>query len=264
MSEKNKEPYELKLRGVTKDYGSGRSRITAVEPVDLEITERSAMGVIGESGSGKSTLSRMIVGLETPSGGTITANGQDVGELLKTKEGRREYRKYVQYVGQDTSGSFDPRLTLRDAVSTPLKLLSGLREKSRVDAKLEEVAAELDLDPRFYDRYPHQLSGGQRQRFSLARGLVVAPRILLCDEVVSALDVSVQGQVLNLIKKYVKENNTGLVFVSHGLPATAFISSELLVMQRGKVVEQNSVAPMLSEPQHPYTQQLFEAYSSTV
>lgn len=262
MIPKSSARFSLRLNNVSKEYGSGRHRLTAVAPVDLELDDRSVIGIIGESGSGKSTLSRIIVGLETLSSGTIDVNGEPLSKLLRTTAGRREYRREVQYVGQDTSSSFDPRLTLRDAVSTPLRLLRGVKDRQKISEKLEEVAHELDLNPALYDRYPHQLSGGQRQRFSLARSLVVEPRILLCDEVVSALDVSVQGQVLNLIKRYVQQNGTGLVFVSHGLPATAFISDELIVMQKGEIVERNAVTQLLISPQHPYTNQLFDAYKA--
>ena len=254
--------YRLELRGLTKQYGSGGSRMTAVEPLDMVIDDDSSIGIVGESGSGKSTLAKLIVGMERPTDGAIFVNGNPLSTMLNLKgvKGRREYRRHVQYVPQDTSSSFDPLQTVRESVAMPLRMLRGMRDEREIDAKLDEVAVELDLQPSLYDRHPYQLSGGQRQRFALARSLVVEPRILLCDEVISALDVSVQGQVLNLIKTYVQRHRMGLIFVSHGLPATAFIARELLVMQSGSVVEHGSVGTMIDHPQHPYTHQLLRAY----
>lgn len=253
--------FSLELTQVRKDFGRGSARITAVHPLDLRITERSELGVIGESGSGKSTLARMIIGLETPTSGEIVYNGTPVSQWLSTRRSRLEYRQQVQYVAQDTT-SFDPRKTLFEAVSVPLRFLRGVTDEREVRARLDSIAEELGLDPALYDRLPHQVSGGQRQRFSLARSLVVEPRLLICDEVVSALDVSVQGAVLNLIKRHVSRHNMALMFVAHGLPAVAFISEELMVMQGGEVVEHGPVGDLVEHPQHPYTQELMSAYAT--
>ncbi len=251
--------FELRLAGVRKDFGRGSRTLTAVHPLDLRVTETSELGVIGESGSGKSTLARMIVGLERPTSGEITFDGRSVSDWLSTRSSRLRYRQQVQYVAQDTT-SFDPRKTFLEAVSTPLRYLHGVTDRREARARLNEIAEELSLDPSLYDRYPHQVSGGQRQRFALARSLVVEPRLLICDEVVSALDVSVQGAVLNLIKRYVHRHSMGLMFVAHGLPAVTFISSELIVMRGGEVVERGSVAELVERPRHPYTQELMAAY----
>lgn len=137
----------------------------------------------------------------------------------------------------------------------------GRIDRDEVTRRLYTVAEELSLDPELYHRYPHQLSGGQRQRFALARSLVVEPRLLICDEVVSALDVSVQGTVLNLIKRSISRHDMGLMFVAHGLPAVAFISDELIVMRRGEVVEKGSVARIVADAQHEYTRELLAAYA---
>lgn len=253
--------FTLALRGVRKDFGRGRKRFTAVHPMDLTVNESSAIGIIGESGSGKSTLARMIVGFERPTEGTIEFDGRSVSDWLSTPSGRLDYRRNVQYVAQDTSSSFDPRKTLFEAVATPLRILRGVTERDEIRSRLLEVAAELGLDPAMYERFPHQLSGGQRQRFALARSLIVEPRLLICDEVVSALDVSVQGAVLNLIKRSIAKHRMGLMFVSHGLPATAYISSDLLVMNKGEVVESGPVPRLVESPSHPYTRELMETYA---
>jgi ABC-type glutathione transport system ATPase component len=251
----------VELRGtrIGKVFGRRSSRHVAVRPLDIAITSTTAVGIVGESGSGKSTLSRMLVGLERPTTGTITLDGRDIASMDASAETGREFRRSVQYVAQDTFSSFDPRRKLRDALATPLRVLRG-ETGSEAEDRMVATLGLLRLDPRFLDKYPHEISGGQRQRFSLARALVVRPRVLLCDEVVSALDVSVQGAVLNTIRSYCRENGVGLVFVSHGLPATAFISDELLVMRHGEVVEHRPTTDVLAAPAHPYTASLLDAY----
>ncbi|WP_432561724.1 ABC transporter ATP-binding protein [Kineococcus sp. SYSU DK003] len=255
-------PAVLEARGVSKTFTTRRGAVTAVQTLDFSLDPTSAVGIIGESGSGKSTLSRMLVGFEAPSTGRVYFNGTDVQAMLRTPGGRREFRAAVQYVAQDTSSSFDPRRTLGDAVATPLRLLRGITGTAARE-RMAEVAAELRLNPDFYERRPAQVSGGQRQRFALARALVVRPRILLCDEVVSALDVSVQGAVLNLVKEYVEEHDIGLAFVSHGLPATAFIADELMIMRHGQVVERGRTGQVVTDPQAAYTRDLLDAYRAT-
>lgn len=253
--------FTLEIDGVSKEFGPRRKRFTAVQPIDLHVDGASRLGVIGESGSGKSTIARMIVGLEQPTTGEIRFNGRPVRDWLSRRQSRLEFRRSVQYVAQDTSSSFDPRRTMYDAVATPLRFLCGVTDKETVRQRLHDVAIELSLDPAMYDRYPSQLSGGQRQRFSIARSLVVEPRLLICDEVVSALDVSVQGRVLNLLKRSVARHEMGLIFVAHGLPAVAFISDELIVMRHGAVVERGAVDRILAGAAHPYTAELLAAYS---
>lgn len=217
------------------------------------------VGTVGESGSGKSTLARMMVGLEKPTSGSITMDGREISSHLRIRGERHDTRRTVQFIGQDTTSSFDPLRTLRDSVRRPLMVLHGLDAES-ADARVDDVLRTLELSPAQADRYPGEVSGGQRQRFAIARGLVVEPRILVCDEVVSALDVSVQGAILNVLKKYCRTEKAGLVFVSHGLPATAFIADELVVMLNGRIVEHGTTEQVLGQPQHPYTVGLLRAY----
>lgn len=251
----------LLAEGVSKVFGRRMTKVVAVKPLDFEFDSDSAIGIVGESGSGKSTLSRMFAGLEKSSTGTITFNSHEIHDMLSTRLGRIDFRRNVQYVAQDTSSSFDPRASLGDALATPLRVLCGVKGSEAQD-RMREIARLLRISPDHFKRYPREVSGGQRQRFALARSLVVRPRILLCDEVVSALDVSVQGAVLNMIKEYCRESRVGLGFVSHGLPATAFISDELVVMWHGEVVERGSTEQILHDPRHPYTQRLLGAYTS--
>jgi peptide/nickel transport system ATP-binding protein len=162
-------------------------------------------------------------------------------------------------VSQDTSSSFDPLKTLRTSVRTPVMRLLGLG-RAEADAEVDRVMADLELPPVLADRYPQHVSGGQRQRFALARALVVRPSLLICDEVVSALDVSVQGSVLNMLRRYCAESGAGLVFVSHGLPATAFIADRIVVMRHGQIVEDGPTSEVLGQPAHEYSRQLLAAY----
>jgi peptide/nickel transport system ATP-binding protein len=252
----------VSLTHVSKAFGSHpRRSVLAVDDVSLTFDSSScAVGIVGESGSGKSTLARILVGLLPPSSGTVVFNGTDLGKLLKDRTGRLEFRRNVQFIGQDTTSSFDPHRTLRDAVRLPVMKLRGLR-RPQADEEVDRVLTQMALPLAYADRKPHQVSGGQRQRFAIARGLVVTPRLLVCDETVSALDVSVQGSVLNLLKKYCADNGAGLVFISHGLPATAFLCDDLVVMYRGKIVDHSSTANIIGgEDVHPYTASLLDAY----
>jgi ABC-type oligopeptide transport system ATPase subunit len=252
----------VSLSHVSKTFGpSQRRQVTAVDDVSFSFESGGpVVGIVGESGSGKSTLARMVVGLLPPSSGTVSYNGAGLAEMLSTKTARLDFRRAVQFVGQDTTSSFDPRRTLREAVRLPAMQLNGLGSEA-ADRKVDETLTLLGLPTGYADRRPHQVSGGQRQRFALARGLVVGPRLLVCDEIVSALDVSVQGSILNLLKRYCAESRAGLVFVSHGLPAAAFISDELVVMYRGKVVDRGSTADIIGgRSVHPYTAKLLDAF----
>ncbi|GAA1855142.1 ABC transporter ATP-binding protein [Pseudonocardia ailaonensis] len=240
--------------------GRGGAAHTAVDGVDLLVDSGRRIGIVGESGSGKSTVVRMMVGLDAPTSGSVTFDGNPVATMPTAA--LRNFRRQVQLVAQDTSSSFDPRRTLRDAIRKPCHNLLGL-DTASADAAIDATLAALSLDPALASRKPHQVSGGQRQRFSIARALVVRPRIIVCDEAVSALDVSVQGSVLNLLKEHCEAHDAGLVFVSHGLPATAFIADELIVMYQGKIVEHGPTGQVLFASRHPYTRSLVDAYRVT-
>jgi peptide/nickel transport system ATP-binding protein len=250
------------LEGVSKSFGANPKKSTkALDDISLSFESSGpALGIVGESGSGKSTMARIIVGLMAPSSGTVTFNGTSLQRLLEMRSSRRDFRRLVQFVGQDTTSSFDPRRTLRDAVRLPAMQLTGL-DRTAANEKVDEVLGLMGLPVALADRRPNQVSGGQRQRFALARGLIVQPRLLVCDEVVSALDVSVQGSILNLLKRYCAQNEAGLVFVSHGLPATAFVADELVVMYQGKIVDRGPTAAIIGGVStHPYTTQLLDAH----
>jgi peptide/nickel transport system ATP-binding protein len=240
--------------------GKNGAQHTAVDDVSLLVDQTTRIGIVGESGSGKSTVVRMMVGLDHPTSGTVEFNGRATTAMLPTE--MRSFRLAVQLVAQDTSSSFDPRRSLRDAVRRPAQKLLGMASNT-ADSEVDKTLHDLGLDPRLADRKPHQVSGGQRQRFAIARAMVVRPRVIVCDEAVSALDVSVQGSVLNLLKRYCIDNQAGLVFVSHGLPATAFVAEQLVVMYHGKIVEEGPTNQVMFAPQHSYTQTLINAYRAT-
>jgi ABC-type glutathione transport system ATPase component len=250
----------LEAVNVRRTFGSRRTSIAAVDGVDVRLhDDGTCTGIVGESGSGKSTLARMLAGLLPPSSGSITFNGSELRDVLSTRSGVTEYRRAVQFVGQDTTSSFDPRRTLRDSVRLPAQRLLGLK-RAEADEHVDRVVDALGLPLSYADRKPHQVSGGQRQRFALARGLIVQPRILICDEVVSALDVSVQGSILNGLKRFCRGSVAGLAFVSHGIPATAFISDGIVVMLEGKIVERGPTATIVGDAGHEYTRSLIAAY----
>ncbi|MDZ7918068.1 MAG: ATP-binding cassette domain-containing protein [Rhodococcus sp. (in: high G+C Gram-positive bacteria)] len=253
---------EIDAEHVCKSFDRRGSGAPAVDDISMKVTSSSAIGIVGESGSGKSTLVRMMCGLLSPSAGSVSYNGAELSGVLSTRAGRREFRTKVQYVAQDTTSSFDPRRTLRDAVRLPAMRLLGMDAKA-ADAQVNTTLESLELDPAMANRFPSEVSGGQRQRFSIARALVVRPRILLCDEVVSALDVSVQGAILNMLRQYCVDADCGLVFVSHGLPATAFVARDMVVMRNGVIVEQGTTDDVVERPQDRYTAELLDAYRGT-
>ncbi|MCB8912409.1 ATP-binding cassette domain-containing protein [Rhodococcus rhodochrous] len=254
---------DLTATDVTRIFGSALRRHTAVDGLTFTIDETTRLGIVGESGSGKSTVSRMLAGLDTPTTGSVEFAGQPLPHQLRSRSGRLAFRRAVQFIAQDTTSSFDPRHTLIESVTRPLVTLYSFDRSQALRIALDTFE-KLSLPARIAKRYPSQVSGGQRQRFAIARALVVKPKLLICDEVVSALDVSVQGSILNLLKEYCITNEAGLVFVSHGLPATAFITEQLAVMHHGKVVEQGPTLDVLRRPQHPYTRSLLTAYGAEI
>ncbi|WP_308797885.1 ABC transporter ATP-binding protein [Agromyces silvae] len=258
MNETTTPAIAVRAEGVSKTFGS-ITKHRALDDVSVSFESGSLTGIVGESGSGKSTLARILVGLETPSAGRVSYGDHDLRSALKTAEGRKDMRRLVQFVGQDTTSSFDPRHTLREAVMYPAMNLLGL-SRTAASERVDDVVRRLDLPAGLTDRYASQVSGGQRQRFALARALVVGPQMLICDEVVSALDVSAQAVVLNHLRHIAREFGTGLIFVSHGLPATAFVADDLIVMLHGRIVERGAVSEILENPEAEYTRRLLDSY----
>ena len=233
-----------------------RQHVRAVDGVSFEIEAGKTMGLVGESGCGKSTLGRALVKLEEPCGGSFKINGNDLSSL-KGRELRRA-RKSFQMIFQDPYGSLNPRMSIFSAIDEVLQLHTKFDKNQRVD-RVAELLDMVGLEADIMYRYPHQFSGGQRQRIGIARALAVEPDIIIADEPVSALDVSVQAQIINLLIKIQKQTGTAFLFIAHDLAVVEHISEKILVMYLGKIVESGPAKEVCAYPVHPYTQALLSA-----
>jgi ABC-type glutathione transport system ATPase component len=231
-----------------------RPMLRALDHVSLAVRTGERVGIVGESGSGKSTLARLLIALDRPTAGAVRFEGEDIGGRREAE--LRHVRRAMQIVFQDPMGSLDPRLTVRAIIGEPLV---GLQVEEDHEARVDELLAQVGLSPAASDRYPHQFSGGQRQRIAVARALAPRPRVLVADEPVSALDVSVRAQVLNLLLDLVEELSLTLVFVSHDLAVVRFLCSRIAVLQRGRVVEDSPTEELWNHPRDAYTAALLAA-----
>ena len=248
----------VQVRGLVKHFPVEGSDdvVRAVDNVTFDIFRSETLGLVGESGCGKSTVGRCILRLIEPSSGGVSFEGRDVLALGRT--GMRELRREMQIIFQDPYASLNPRLTVRAIVGEPLKI-HGMRSSSERRARVAELLRKVGLDPDYMNRYPHEFSGGQRQRIGIARALALNPKLIVADEPVSALDVSVQAQVVNLLQDLQSEFGLTYLFISHGLAVVEHISSRVAVMYLGRIVEVASARDLYSTPLHPYTQALMSA-----
>jgi oligopeptide transport system ATP-binding protein len=255
----------LRVRGLVKHFPLRRGimikrqvgAVQAVDGVDLDVYPGETLGVVGESGCGKSTVARLLVGLEKPTAGTVTVGGRQLvgarGAALKS------LRRDVQMIFQDPYSSLNPRMTVGDIIGEPFEIHREVVAKNDRRARVRELMALVGLSPEHIDRYPHQFSGGQRQRIGIARGLALNPKLLICDEPVSALDVSVQAQVINLLQDLQSQLGIALIFIAHDLSVVRHIADRVAVMYLGRVVEIGEQARVYENPQHPYTRALLSA-----
>jgi peptide/nickel transport system ATP-binding protein len=249
----------MKTFPVTRRTGRLRRKtveVSAIDDVDFSIAPGETLGLVGESGCGKSTVAKALLGIHPATSGTIHFDGRNVGTLRGTELAR--YRGQTQLVFQDPLSSLNPRLTIGDAIAEPLlvhRIAKGTSAKRRVGELLELVG----LDPRAVTRYPHEFSGGQLQRVVIARSLAVEPRLLVCDEAVSALDVSLQAQIINLLQRLQRELGLSYLFIGHDLATVRHISHRIMVMYLGRVVESGPSEEVTANPQHPYTASLLSA-----
>lgn len=250
--------FVIEVSGLRKEYGHA-DRVVAVDGVDFTVAAGGALGIVGESGSGKSTTARCLIGLEKPSAGAIVICGRDRGRATPTLGERRSRAGEMQMVFQDPYGSLNPRATVRDTLRLAFTL-AGKAGRGQLGANaVTELLDLVELPRQRADSYPRQLSGGQRQRVAIARALATEPRILILDEAVAALDVSVQAQILNLLADIRRTQGLTYVFISHDLNVVRQVADEILVMQNGRVVERGHTVDVLSSPQHEYTQLLLDA-----
>ncbi|KTG09085.1 peptide ABC transporter ATP-binding protein [Haloprofundus marisrubri] len=251
----------LRVEGLTKHYSQGsglfdsiwpKPKVKAVDNVSFEIERGETLGLVGESGCGKSTLARSVLNLVEPTDGAVYFNGRDIANL--SGEELRQQREDMQMIFQDPQSSLDPRMKVGTIVEEPMRahdLYEGEREE-----RARELLEKVGLDPQHYNRYPHQFSGGQRQRVNLARALAVNPDFIVCDEPVSALDVSIQAQVLNTMQELQDEFGLTYLFIAHDLSVIRHISDRVAVMYLGQMVELAETEELYENPQHPYTQAL--------
>ncbi|MCR4265884.1 ABC transporter ATP-binding protein [Nitratireductor sp. ZSWI3] len=253
----------LEIDSAERIFGGGRSllgrklpAVHAVQGVSLDVRKGETLGVVGESGCGKSTLARLIVGLDKPTAGTITFDGRDL--VAEARRDPQRLARRVQYVFQDPVASLNPRKTIRAILEAPLRHLLALDKKAR-QARLKELMEAVNLAPEFLDRYPHEFSGGQAQRIGIARALAADPELIVLDEPVSALDVSVQAQVLNILDDLKQRFGLTYVFISHDLSVVESVSDRVAVMYFGRIAETGPAREIFAAPRHPYTHLLLKS-----
>lgn len=249
----------LQARGLVRCYEGQKSlfqkaaSVRAVDGVDLTVKAGETLGIVGESGSGKSTLGRMLLGIDAPTEGQVLFDGQPMPALHSAPW--RALRAQMQFVYQDPLAALDRRLTIARQIGEPLEI-HGLATGAELTERVAELMAQVGLRQDQGARYPHELSGGQRQRVIIARALATSPRLLVCDEPVSALDVSIQAQVVNLLRDLQESHGIAMVFISHDLKVVRNICDRVAVMYLGRIVEEASSDQIFAQPEHPYTQAL--------
>ena len=255
----------LDVRNLRKDYvldkrrpfGGAARRLHAVKDVSFTLNAGQTIGLVGESGCGKSSLARSVLRLDEPTSGEVLYHGRNILDL--PREDMRRLRRRIQVVFQDPYGSLDPRFTVRRIIQEPWEVFPDIVPRDRREARVAELLQLVGLHPTDADRHPHQFSGGQRQRIGIARALALDPEVIICDEPVSALDVSVQAQVINLLMNLQKELGIAYLFIAHDLSVVHHISDRVMVMYLGEVIEEGPVEEVFFAPKHPYTVALLSA-----
>lgn len=250
----------IETRDLKKYFPTKNGMLHAVDDVNITIEEGETLGVVGESGCGKSTLGRTIIQLLQPTSGDVLFKGESVVSLNKQKF--RDLRRDMQIIFQDPYSSLDPRKTVKETIQEPLKSLKIFKSKSELNAETERIMNLVGIDERLMNAYPHELDGGRRQRVGIGRALALKPQFIVCDEPVSALDVSIQAQVLNLLKKLQKEEHLTYMFITHDMSVVRYISDNICVMYLGQVVEKAPSKALFDVQLHPYTKALLEAIPS--
>lgn len=249
----------LDVKNLKQYFNVGRKdEVKAVDDITFHIYEGETFGLVGESGSGKSTTGRTIIRLNHPSGGEITFDGKDVMKLKKRDE-LKEFRREVQMIYQDPYASLNPRMKVRDIIAEGIDINHLAKNETERNKMVDDLLKTVGLNPNHGTRYPHEFSGGQRQRIGIARALAVNPKFIICDEPISALDVSIQAQVVNLLQDLQKEKNLTYLFIAHDLSMVKHISDRIGVMHHGKLLEMGTSDEIYHYGVHPYTESLLSA-----
>ncbi len=247
----------IEVRNLKQYYHQDHTVVKAVDDVSFTVQAGETFGLVGESGSGKSTIGRAIVNLYQPTDGQILYQGKALSDLSKGE--RLDYNKDVQMIFQDPYASLNPRMKVQDIVAEGMEVHGLVASKSERDAKVSELLASVGLSPEHALRYPHEFSGGQRQRIGIARALAVEPKFIVCDEPISALDVSIQAQIINLLQGLQEERGLTYLFIAHNLAMVKYFSDRIGMMYRGRMVELAPAEALYEQPLHPYTQSLLSA-----
>ena len=248
----------VEVKHLKQYFGSKKNVVKAIDDISFDIFEGETFGLVGESGSGKSTTGRALLRLYKPTDGEILFEGKDIANLKKGKE-LLEFRKEAQMIFQDPYASLDGRMKVRDIIAEGIDIHGIAKTAEERDAMVDELLETVGLNKEHANRYPHEFSGGQRQRIGIARALAVNPKFIVCDEAISALDVSIQAQIVNLLKRLQKEIGLTYLFIAHDLSMVKYISDRIAVMYRGRIVELGSADCVYNNPQHPYTKSLLSA-----
>ena len=251
----------LEIKNLKKYYDNPRGLLHAVDDVTLSINEGEILGVVGESGCGKSTLGRVLLRLIEPTSGEISFSGTDIVAL--NKRDMKKMRTRMQMIFQDPYSSLDPRMSVSQLISEPLYIYNVYRNKKEAGERVDELMKTVGLDYRYKNAYPHELDGGRRQRIGIARALALEPDLIVCDEPVSALDVSIQAQILNLLQDLREERRLTYIFITHDLSVVYHLTNNICVMYLGRIVEYCESKELFNNTMHPYSQALLSAIPST-
>lgn len=247
----------LEVRNLTKHFKTSRGMLHAVDGINFTLQRGKTLGLVGESGCGKSTTGRTILRLIEPTDGEILFEGRDIKKLNKRE--LRHARKDMQLIFQDPYSSIDPRKTVNQIIAEPIIASKMMKSSEDVHLRVAELMSTVGLAARLFNTYPHELDGGRRQRIGIARALAMDPKFIICDEPVSALDVSIQAQILNLLKELQQELGLSFIFITHDLSVVNHFSDEIAVMYLGKIVEKAPTEQLFTNPMHPYTKALLSA-----
>ena len=258
MTSTNDKKKLVEVKNLKQYFGTKKNVVKAIDDISFDIVEGETFGLVGESGSGKSTTGRALLRLYQPTDGEILFEGKDIATLTKGKE-LLEFRKEAQMIFQDPYASLDSRMKVRDIIAEGIDIHHLASTKEERNQMVDELLETVGLNREHANRYPHEFSGGQRQRIGIARALALNPKFIVCDEAISALDVSIQAQIVNLLKKLQKEKGLTYLFIAHDLSMVKYISDRIAVMYRGRIVEMGPAECVYVNPQHAYTKSLLSA-----